>query len=193
MTNKSFDISTAKKATCLVVVDVQQGFRDIDFWGEASNPKALDNIESLVSYFSSRSFPIVVVRHDSRNPNSPLSPLSAGNRLEPFLEGVGDLVITKSVNSAFYGQPDLHEWLQKEGITRLVICGITTNFCCETTARMASNLGYEVHFILDATSTFDLEDLTGERIRGVAVMSMTAANLNAEFATVHESTAEFLS
>ena len=63
--------------------------------------------------------------------------------------------MTKDVNSAFYGDPDLHGWLQAGGIDAVAICGITTNHCCETTARMAGNLGYETWFALDATHTFD--------------------------------------
>ena len=95
------------------------------------------------------------VRNDSAEPGSPLYPDSPGNRLKAYLLDVPDLLVTKQVNSSFHGHPDLHAWLQSEGITGIVVCGTTTNHCCETTARVGGNLGYDVLFALDATHTFD--------------------------------------
>ena len=108
------------------------------------------------------------------------------------MEGIKDVVIQKSVNSAFYGTPDLHLWLTKRNFRNLVICGITTNYCCETTARMAGNLGYKVQFVLDATTAFPVKSMDGSVISGEDVMRMTAANLNGEFAQVL-STSDLLS
>lgn len=132
-----------------------------------------------------------MVKHNSENPNSPLNPANTGNELEGFLDGHRDVVIHKSVNSAFYGTPDLHLWLTKRAFRNLVICGITTNFCCETTARMAGNLGYGVKFVLDATTAFSIKDKDGIEISGQDVMRMTAANIDPEFAEI-ASTAELI-
>lgn len=172
------------KDPVLLVIDVQQGFGDESYWGKGANPDAKTNIESLVSHWRSKKLPIVVVKHNSSNPDSPLSSSSSGNALEQFLEGERDVLIQKSVNSAFYGTPDLHLWLTKRNFRNLVICGITTNFCCETTARMASNLGYQTTFVVDATDAFDLKTSSSEVIPGAEVMKMTAANLASEFADV---------
>ncbi len=60
-----------------------------------------------------------------------------------------------------------------------MLCGITTNHCCETTARMGGNLGYDVRFVIDATHSFDRGDLTAEQLAHA-----TATNLNGEFAAV---------
>lgn len=168
----------------LLVIDVQQGFRDSDYWGPNGNPAALSNIERLVNHWRSKKLPVVVVKHNSSNPDSPLSTSASGNQLEPFLEGVREALIQKSVNSAFFGTPDLHLWLTKRNFRKLVICGITANFCCETTARMASNLGYQTQFVIDATDAFDLQTKHGEIIPAASVMQMTAANLAVEFAEV---------
>lgn len=123
------------------------------------------------------------MRHNSANPNSPLAPGGAGNELEEYLSGPSDAVIHKSVNSAFYGTPDLHLWLTRRNFRSLVICGITTNYCCETTARMAGNLGYKVEFVIDATSAFPVK-LGDREFTGTEVMAMSAANLDGEFAQV---------
>ncbi len=95
-----------------------------------------------------------------------------------------DLFVTKSVNSAFYGDPDLHAWLLGRGIDTVVVTGVQTNMCCETTARMAGNLGYDVKFVLDATHTFDLRGPDGLLIRAEDLAHTTAANLHGEFGTV---------
>jgi nicotinamidase-related amidase len=124
------------------------------------------------------------VKHNSKHPDSPLFSGSPGNELEPFLDGPRDVVIQKSVNSAFYGTPDLHLWLAKRNFRNLVIRGITTNKCCETTARMAGNLGYNTSFVIDATDAFDLNHADGAVTLAPEVMRMTAANLDREFATV---------
>ncbi len=167
----------------LVVIDVQQGFREAS-WGSNGNPDALANISSLVDHWRSNKLPIVIVKHNSRNPDSPLFSGNPGNSLEPFLDGARDALIQKSVNSAFYGTPDLHLWLAKRNFRNLVICGITTNRCCETTARMAGNLGYKTTFVIDATDAFDLTHADGSVTKAVDVMRMTAGNLDGEFAQV---------
>lgn len=89
-----------------------------------------------------------------------------------------------SGNSAFFGTPSLEEWLHTRGINKLVICGITTNHCCETTARMAGNLGFDVSFILDATACFPRTDHEGKTVSADEIMRATAANLHGEFANV---------
>jgi nicotinamidase-related amidase len=100
------------------------------------------------------------------------------------IDGPHDLLVVKSVNSAFYGEPNLDSWLRSQGLDDVVVCGITTNHCCETTARMAGNLGYRVKFVLDATRTFDKVMPDGSVISAAELMRTTAANLHGEFAVV---------
>jgi nicotinamidase-related amidase len=172
-----------KQLPVLIVIDVQDGFLD-PAWGNSTNPKCEENIKLLLDLWRAKEAPIVLVRHDSASPNSKLSPNSPGNALQSRVLGKHDLLISKSVNSAFYGTPDLHEWLKANDYRDVVICGITTNHCCETTARMAGNLGYEVTFVLDATRAYDMTDVNGKVISADEVMRMTGANLDVEFATV---------
>jgi nicotinamidase-related amidase len=165
----------------LIVIDVQQGFDD-PAWGRRDNPDCEANIARLIAAWRAADRPIVVVRHDSVSPESPLRPAQPGNDLRPGIEG--DVLITKSVNSAFYGDPDLQSWLGERNIERLAICGVTTNHCCETTARMAGNLGYDVTFVIDATHTFDRTAPDGSVIPAEEITRVTAANLQGEFASV---------
>jgi nicotinamidase-related amidase len=168
----------------LIVVDVQAGFDD-PWWGERNNPGCDDNIAALADAFAAAAQPVVHVRHESAYPDSPLHPASPGNALKPYLARyTPDLVVTKAVNSSFHGSPDLHAWLAGEGIGRLVVCGITTNHCCETTARVGGNLGYDVWFALDATHTFPRVGPDGTTMGADELARATATNLHGEFATV---------
>jgi nicotinamidase-related amidase len=173
----------------LVVVDAQQGFEDTVFWGPANNPACDAHISSLAEAWAAAGRPLVHVRHDSSSRDSPLHPSSPGNALKPYLTDPPDLLVTKSVNSAFHGSPDLDAWLRERDLDGIVVCGITTNHCCETTARVGGNLGYRVLFVLDATHTFDRRGPDGVTIGAETLAQVTAANLHGEFATV-VSTAE---
>lgn len=174
----------------LLVIDVQDGFDDTAYWGVHGNPGAEGNIVALIAHWArERPGPVVVVRHDSDSEASPLRRSSPGNRLKSFVDAdAADLLVVKTVNSAFYGYPDLHAWLTAADVRDLVLCGIQTNMCVETTARMAGNLGYQVSVALDATSTFDLTTRLpdGEvTLDAEHLMRATATNLQAGgFATI---------
>ncbi|BDI22920.1 cysteine hydrolase family protein [Herbiconiux sp. L3-i23] len=163
----------------LVVIDLQRGFDDSTFWGRRNNPAAEGNVSRLVRAWASTGRPLVIVRHESANPNSPLSPSGAGGDLKPEVaDASADLHITKTVNSAFYGTPDLHAWLTERGIGQVVLAGIQTNMCNETTARMAGNLGHDVLFVLDAMHTFDLEGPDGSVMSADELTRATATSLH---------------
>jgi len=167
----------------LIVVDVQKGFED-PIWGRRNNPACETNVGRLLAHWRAAGGTVVFVRHDSVIPNGRLKPGTPANAFKDVVQGEPDLLVAKSVNSAFYGKPDLHAWLQERKIRGLVICGITTNHCCETTARMGGNLGYDVHFVLDATHTFDAVAPDGTRMTADELARATATNLHGEFATV---------
>jgi nicotinamidase-related amidase len=168
----------------LVVVDVQRAFDDAAFWGPRNNPGCEDNISALLAAWRERGRPVVFVRHDSTEAGSPLAPGHEGNAFKPMVAGAPDLLVTKDVNSAFHGAPDLDAWLRERGLDGLVICGITTNHCCETTARVGGNLGHRVLFALDATHTFDRAAPDGTIVSADELARVTATNLHGEFAEV---------
>lgn len=177
----------------LVVVDMQQGFADSS-WGATTNVTGCEqNVVRLLDAWSSAGLPVVIVHHDSASPDSPLSPTQPGNALVPAVASAqADLTVAKTVNSAFYGTPDLEKWLRSEQIDRIVVCGIQTNMCVETTARMGGNLGFDVVVPIDATRTFDLAGPDGVSVPAATLMQITAVNLQGGgFARV-VSTAEVL-
>ncbi|MFH8842203.1 cysteine hydrolase family protein [Streptomyces sp. NPDC017868] len=167
----------------LVVIDVQKGFEQ-EFWGRRNNPEAEENIAALIDAWQETGRPVVFVRHDSPRAGSPLEPGTEGNAFKDFVEerrgkGAGpELFVTKSVNSAFYGEPDLDAWLKGAGVEQFVVVGIQTNMCNETTARMGGNLGYDVLFALDAMHTFDLAGPFGWTQTAEELTRATAVSLH---------------
>ena len=170
--------------TALLVVDVQRAFADAEYWGRRNNPECEANIAALIGAWRSAGRPLVYVRHDSAEPGSPLAPGTPGNEFQDVVTGEPDLLVTKQVNSAFYGDPDLHAWLRERDIGSFAVCGITTNHCVETTARMGANLGYDVLFAIDATHTFDRTGPDGEVMTADELARATATSLHDEFAAV---------
>lgn len=173
-----------KGSTALIVVDVQKGFDDASYWGPRNNPDCESNIEELIGAWRAQNWPIVFVRHDSSTPSSPLAAKSKGNQFKEAIKGDPDLLVVKDVHSAFYGSPDLDAWLKDHEISGVAICGIQTNMCCETTARMASDLGYEVLFVADATHTFDIVTETKKVYRAREVARYTMLTIDAGFGKV---------
>ncbi|MGE7436958.1 cysteine hydrolase family protein [Kitasatospora sp. NPDC001175] len=160
----------------LIVIDVQQGFED-PVLGARDNPEAEQRIAELLDLWHNTGRPVVVVQHETTG--GTLDRGTPGYELKPFVAAASrDLHITKTVNSAFYGTPDLHEWLQQRGATQLVTVGIMTNVCNETTARMGGNLGYDVVFPIDAMHTFDMAGPDGGKIPAADLARATAATLH---------------
>jgi nicotinamidase-related amidase len=167
----------------LIVIDVQKGFEEYDIKGERNNPDCEDNIVKLIDAWRNKNLPIVYVKHNSKSETSVLRPNQPGNDFKDIITGKPDLLVTKSVNSAFYGTPDLYKWLQENQIEAVAICGIQTNMCCETTARMSGNLGLDTWFILDATHTF-AKTFNGVKVSAEELARVTAVNLSGEFAEI---------
>ncbi len=74
--------------------------------------------------------------------------------------------------------------MRDRSLDGLVLAGITTNHCCETTARLGRNLGQRVLFALDASHTFDRPEPDGQTVSADELSRVTATNVHGEFATV---------
>ncbi|RSH76535.1 uncharacterized protein EHS24_005524 [Apiotrichum porosum] len=172
----------------LIVVDVQLAFEDQTYWGRRSTQSADTNVALLLDTWEHTSRPIIYVQHESSSPQSLFHQSNPGRAFKPFLMNRNTttpaLHVHKGVNSSFHGTPDMAAWLRSHGINDVVVCGITTNHCCETTARVGGNLGFNVWFVLDATHAFDQTTPDGEVVPADTIIKVTAANLHGEFATV---------
>lgn len=172
-------------ATALLVIDVQKGFLEIEARGNPrNNLGAVSEISGLIAAFRAAGMPVIHIRHASLEPESVFRPDRPGYAvMDEARELPGEVVLVKHVNSSFIGT-GLEAHLREHGIQTLVIVGITTNHCVETTTRMAGNLGFDARLVRDAAYTFDRTGPDGERHRAEAIHQMTLANLAGEFATI---------
>jgi len=167
--------------TALIVIDVQQGF-DEPYWGARNNPAAEANIAALLAAWRAAKRPIFHVKHNSRSPKSPLHPSNPGNAFKPeATPRAGEPALDKDVNSAFIGT-DLEQRLRAAGVEEVVIVGLTTPHCVSTTTRMASNLGFKVCLVADATAAHAGRGPDGEAIDAETMHYHALASLGGEFA-----------
>lgn len=172
-------------ADALLVIDMQMGF-DEPSWGSRNNPGAELNAIRLMRHWRVMGRQVVIIRHDSSDPDSPLAPGRPGNRLKPgFAPVPGDWVIGKRVNSAFIGT-DLQPRLRAAGIGRVTVLGLTTDQCVSTTARMASNLGFETRVAGDACACFEQTSIDGCKVPAQAMHLAHLTTLHNEFARVEQ-------
>lgn len=169
--------------TALVLVDIQQGLDD-PWYGVRNNPEAEANAARVLAHWRATGRPVVHIQHLSTNPESPLYPGKPGVPHKPEVTPAeGEPVMTKHVNSGFIGT-DLEQWLRDNDADQVVICGLTTNHCVETTTRMSGNLGFDTYLVHDACAAHNLRGPDGTNYSAEQVHAMSIANIASEFATV---------
>jgi nicotinamidase-related amidase len=176
------DLTLSDIAT-LLVIDVQEGMDDPTRMPR-NNPDAEANIARLLAAWRQAGMPCVHVRNDALDPASPFAPGKPGNPIKAIVAPLPDeVLIIKHVNSAFIGT-DLEARLRGAGVTTLVITGLAANYCVESTARMAGNLGFQTYVVGDATAAWDRIGPDGVYHAAADIHAMTLMNLHEEFATI---------
>ncbi len=149
-------------STVLIVIDVQEGLLADPNYPIWQADELLENVAELIDRARQEGAPVVYVQHEE-----PDGPLSAGEPGFAIHDAVwpraGDPVVVKRTPSAFHGT-NLAEVLAGLGAKRLILCGLQTDVCVDTTARHGSLLGYEMVVAQGAHSTFDLPFVTAEQI-----------------------------
>lgn len=171
--------------TALLVVDAQESFkaRGTDFW-ESRGPLDFEHwIRALVTGFRNAGQPVIFILHTDKDPGFSIN--SPFFRVLDFLDHrPEEPLIVKEVHNAFTGTP-LLPLLVRRRIRRVAICGIRTEQCCETTARVASDLGFEVDYVTQATLTFPLtHPFTGAQMTVRQIQERTEMVLHGRFARI---------
>jgi nicotinamidase-related amidase len=142
--------------TATLVIDVQESFRRRENWAATSNPAIVERVNDLVSWSRAEGHLVVWVLHAEPGSGTVFDPALGQVRLmDGLVPADGEPLLTKTAHNAFT-TTDLGRLLTVRGVGELVICGIRTEQCCETTARIGSDLGYRVTFVTDATATTPL-------------------------------------
>ncbi|MCR2825812.1 isochorismatase family protein [Microbacterium sp. zg.Y909] len=173
--------------TALLVIDAQESFRQRrDDWAATANPQVFDNIALLVGHARAAGDTVAWVTHAEPGTGGVFDPESGFVRVVAELEPrPGEIQVTKTTVNAFTST-NLQAQLAARGIRRLVVCGIRTEQCCETTARIAGDLGFAVEFVTDATTTSPIPAGPGyAALAGDELMRRTESVLGGrEFATI---------
>ena len=175
------------ETTALLLVDVQKGVNEVKYYGGPSgkrnNHSAEENMRCLLAEWRRLGKRVAFTRHNSREINSPLKlELETGNQIEGLEINGPDIVVEKDVNSGFIGT-SLELELRRSGINRLVVMGFYTNYCIETTVRMAGNLGFDTYLVHDACAAVNTMGHDGEYYEPDLVHNMSIASLHGEFCT----------
>lgn len=174
----------------LIVIDVQESFRQRPYFRPEELPAFLRNVQSLIDGCRARRIPIVQVFHQEPGDDAqnPFTAASGWVRPMPELSLRADAVVIKQVHSAMFGRTaegaTLEEWLRAHGIGELLITGIRTEQCCETTARHASDLGFGVRYVTDATLTFPMRTRAGREVSAAEIQERTELVLDGRFAQI---------
>ncbi|MGW0209426.1 cysteine hydrolase family protein [Streptomyces sp. NPDC003233] len=141
----------------LIVIDVQESFRQLPNWAAVSNPDVVAQVGRLVEAARSKGDLVVWVLHSQPGSGTAFDPAFGHVRLiDGLVPADGEPVVTKTSRNVFT-TTNLQQLLTERGIREVVVCGIRTEQCCETTARVASDFGYGVTFVTDATATHPIE------------------------------------
>lgn len=172
--------------TALLLIDVQQSFRARPTWSDADVPAFLARTNALLAGCAERGIPIVRIFHTD-GPRDASNPFATESGLVRPLDGLAPyeaaVTIEKHRHSALVGT-GLTVWLHQKGIGRLIIAGIRTEQCCETTARHASDEGWAVDFVSEAMLTFDMRTPAGNTLSAAAIRERTETVLAGRFVTL---------
>ncbi|MEO3860545.1 isochorismatase family protein [Acrocarpospora sp. B8E8] len=167
----------------LIVIDVQESFRAQPNWDQIGNPKIAEPVNRLVRLARANGDLVVWVLHAEAGSGGAFDPVNGHVRLmdEVGPPLAGEPMLRKTSHNAFT-TTNLQQLLTEAGVRELVVCGIRTEQCVETTARIGSDLGYQVLFVTDATTTgpvggFSVEEITARtkavlRDRFAAIVSV---------------------
>ena len=176
--------------SALIVIDVQKSFLRRPYWDDAELPDFLRSVQSLIDQFQAAEAPVLQVFHVEEDAG-PTGPFSRHSGLVEALPGLAlrpSGVFYKSVHSAMFASnvegQSLDYWLRRRGIDHLVVTGIRTEQCCETTTRHASDLGYAVTYAIDATLTFPMVSGSGREFSAQDIRDRTELVLAGRFAKV---------
>ena len=167
--------------TALIVVDVQESFRQAPYWDASELPAYIARQQALIDGAKAAGMPIVQIFHVDTDEAFRLESGLVRTLSEITIEPT--ITFHKGVHSALV-DTGLEAWLRANGIRRVIVSGIRTEQCCETTTRHASDLGFEVDFVTEATLTFPMTHASGKVFSAEDIRVRTELVLSGRFARI---------
>jgi nicotinamidase-related amidase len=157
--------------SALLVIDVQK-FLCTGQWAAFDIDRVIGNINNVCAKARAAGAPVVFIQHEDEGP---LRFESDGWQLDERLAMRPEDVRVRKTTCDSFQRTQLQALLQSRGVDRLVVCGLQSDFCVDTTVRRALGLGYPVTLVADAHSTVDNGVLTAAQI--AAHHNVTLANI----------------
>ena len=158
--------------SALLIIDVQQALCSGE-WGAFDIDRVVDRINELAAKARSVGAPVFFIQHEEDQ--GPLQFGSKGWQLyERLAAKPDDIRIRKRASDSFH-ETELHALLQARGVVELVVCGLQSEFCVDSTVRRALSLGFPVVLVSNAHSTMD---------NGVLSAAQISAHHNATLANI---------
>lgn len=152
------------KNSALLILDMQDYFLDATSHAFVPNAAAIiPGIQTLIMAYAQHEYPIIFTQHLNTQEDAAMMGIWWHELItldHPLSEITTDLdsnlgsVLRKSQYDAFF-DTNLESWLKDRNVSQVVICGVMTHLCCETTARSAFMRGFEVFFTIDGTATYN--------------------------------------
>lgn len=179
-----FYLMLKKMNPALLIIDIQNDY----FPGGKMELVEMDEVcqkaQKLLTHFRLNNWPIIFIQHLSIKPNASFFiPGTTGAEIHKSLKPLeNETVIVKHYPNSFR-ETILHQFLQSQNLTELVICGAMSHMCIDTTTRAATDLGYSCTLIADACATRELV-FNGQKAQAAQVQTAYMAALNGSFAEV---------
>lgn len=167
----------------LLIVDVQNDYFPNGRCELFKAEETLGNIKKILKYFRENKFPVYYIKHISEKNAAFFLPETEGIEIHKEIEPLkNEKVIIKHYPNSFFNT-NLGKILQEDLVNELIICGMMTHMCIDTTVRASRDLGYRNILISDACTTKDLQwgDL---KIPAETVQNVYMASLNGKFAQI---------
>ncbi|MBV1709155.1 MAG: cysteine hydrolase [Erysipelothrix sp.] len=149
--------------TALIIIDMQVGLLEDDNYPIFNKELLISNINALISKARNAGVTVIFVRH-TESFGSPLEINQPGWQISTRLNILSDDIIIDKYTPDCFHQTTLMDILKKQNISKLVITGLQTEYCIDTTCRRSFTLGYDTVLISDAHSTCDSPLLSAEKI-----------------------------
>jgi nicotinamidase-related amidase len=169
--------------SALLVIDAQDSFKVGPRWERRSNPDFERNVGTLIDAYRDAGLPLFFILHTDED--EAFRPGSPAFRLMDFIRrNDSEPLLVKNTRNSFTST-DLQQRLAALGVTRLVLTGIQTEQCVETTTRIGADLGYDADFVTEATMTFPIVDAeSGDELPTAEIIRRTEFVLRRRFARI---------